>query len=481
MLSTIKRLYRSEDGNSPMYVVWMIGLIGIGGVSVDTINAYRMRTMMQATADAAALAAVVALPDASVSATNVAVSYVSAIMPPQSNGVLTTENDVVIGRWNPDTRQIEPGVSDPDAVLVRLERSKQRQNALVGTLLQITGFESWDIVVGSMAAVRWRGCAQNDGLISASKALFNSTNQFADGYCVYGKDGLQFMNNNDFEGQTLGALAGVGTNAYANYRCKGVDLHGAQGNFCDATSNPGLEEALFYSDLVYPTRAFDELPGIIADAKINLNTVPSAFDGVNEIYYLEKVWKPKGNKIDEAVMAKLQSNVGYHRTFYFQCSKDTEVFKIDEGVYRNISIVTNCMIDVAGGSNGNPSTYEGVTLITTSSGKFPPDPKQPLHKDANVDIGGGNFLGAGCAADEGLNIWTAKSVKVAGGNTYNGTRITAGSHVVIAGNNDSSSEPAGHLSVHAIGEISVNSSSFFSVCDIGGDTFKVQPTTSLVL
>ena len=46
-----------------MGLLWFILLVGITGLAVDVTDGFRSRTMLQATADASALAAVIDLPD----------------------------------------------------------------------------------------------------------------------------------------------------------------------------------------------------------------------------------------------------------------------------------------------------------------------------------------------------------------------------------------------------------------------------------
>ena len=67
-------------GGTEMGLLWFILLVGITGLAVDTINGFRTRTMLQATADAdaAALGGAIDLPTAAV--TN-AVAYSAGNMP----------------------------------------------------------------------------------------------------------------------------------------------------------------------------------------------------------------------------------------------------------------------------------------------------------------------------------------------------------------------------------------------------------------
>ncbi len=67
-------------GGTVMGLLWIILLVGIVGLAVDTINGLRIRTMLQATADAdaAALGGAIDLPAAAVTS---AVAYSADNMP----------------------------------------------------------------------------------------------------------------------------------------------------------------------------------------------------------------------------------------------------------------------------------------------------------------------------------------------------------------------------------------------------------------
>jgi hypothetical protein len=63
-----------------MGLLWFILLVGIISLVVDTINGLRNRTMLQATADAAALGGAIDLPGAAAAVTSVA-AYSAGNMP----------------------------------------------------------------------------------------------------------------------------------------------------------------------------------------------------------------------------------------------------------------------------------------------------------------------------------------------------------------------------------------------------------------
>jgi len=55
----VNRFIHDEDGGYVVWgLFWFVLFVGIGGLAVDITDAYRTQTSLQATADAAALAAV---------------------------------------------------------------------------------------------------------------------------------------------------------------------------------------------------------------------------------------------------------------------------------------------------------------------------------------------------------------------------------------------------------------------------------------
>ena len=60
---TRKFLNDEQGGGTVMGLLWFILLVGICGLSADITDGFRSRTMLQATAGASALTAVIDLPD----------------------------------------------------------------------------------------------------------------------------------------------------------------------------------------------------------------------------------------------------------------------------------------------------------------------------------------------------------------------------------------------------------------------------------
>ena len=83
-------------GGTIMGLLWFILLVGICGLTMDVTDGFRNRTMLQATADATALAAAIDLPDNVPSVVATAVSYSVDNMGSDTNGFVLDTDDVPV-------------------------------------------------------------------------------------------------------------------------------------------------------------------------------------------------------------------------------------------------------------------------------------------------------------------------------------------------------------------------------------------------
>ena len=136
---------RDQKGSGPVYVIWMIVLMVFAGIGIDTVNAYRMRTAMQAAADAAALAAVLDLPASEAEARQKAIDYANAIIPPEADSVMISPEDIQFGKWDQSSGKVILAQGVSDSVVVNLELSGARGNQVSATLLRLLpGFTGFD-------------------------------------------------------------------------------------------------------------------------------------------------------------------------------------------------------------------------------------------------------------------------------------------------------------------------------------------------
>ena len=93
-----------QGAGTIMDVVWFAALVGVCGVAVDMTNAYRVPTVLQATADASARPAAIYLPVVTMATVATVTETVAANAqintPIDPNGEVVAMADVVAGEWD---------------------------------------------------------------------------------------------------------------------------------------------------------------------------------------------------------------------------------------------------------------------------------------------------------------------------------------------------------------------------------------------
>jgi hypothetical protein len=222
-----------------MGLLWFMLLVGLTGMAVDVTNGFRNRTMLQATADSAVLAAVIDLPNGATAAAS-AVAYSDGNMPGAMYGDVLKAADVEIGSWDNATRSFTAGgvvenVLDPggalipDAVRVTLHQTAANTNAVPVNFLRIVGLQTWDVNVQAVAQRFLPDCLM-DGLIAAGVVDISSNNGFVNEICIHGQTGVMIQNHNYHELGVIVSMPDMDT-----------QLVLPSGTIGD---NPGLQEAL---------------------------------------------------------------------------------------------------------------------------------------------------------------------------------------------------------------------------------------------
>lgn len=164
MLRAFSIQYLSDDrgGLTVVGLLWIMLLAGICGLAVDSTNGFRNRAMLEATADAAALAAVIDLPNNNAAIT-AAVAYSRGNMPAGQYGDVLRVEDVKVGSWDSATRSFNAdGVApDPDAVSVRMNQTEGSVTAALINALRVVGFRTGEINVEAVAQRYIPHCVQN--------------------------------------------------------------------------------------------------------------------------------------------------------------------------------------------------------------------------------------------------------------------------------------------------------------------------------
>ena len=151
-----KDLFGDRRGTVLVTVALSMGLIlGFAALAVDTGYLYALKSRLQVTADAAALAAISQLPDET-AARSAAADFAGKNMATSQHGTVLADADVVLGNWDPVTRTFTPapGADPIDAVRVITKRSQANNNPVELFFARFLGIEESQI---ETIAVAWRG------------------------------------------------------------------------------------------------------------------------------------------------------------------------------------------------------------------------------------------------------------------------------------------------------------------------------------
>lgn len=242
----IRNLLRDEDGGYTIWAIfWFILFVGLGGLAVDSTNGFRVQTMMQATADAAAHAAAIDLPDEATAVTS-ALELADQNMPSTAYGNLLVAGDVVVGTWDVATRTFTPGTMPKNGVQVTLRSTNSTGNPVPVNFLRIIGLMEWNITVQAIAAHDPPDNCLLNGFVSRKKVFSGSENDYVDDLCIHGQTGVKVGSTNFFEDGVQVSMIDLG------------DLEASQ-------ENDGLPEALEERDFDPPL--VDQIPTIVAGLK----------------------------------------------------------------------------------------------------------------------------------------------------------------------------------------------------------------------
>ena len=443
---------RDERGaGTIMGLLWFMLLVGITGMAVDTTNGFRNRTMLQATADAAALGGVIDLPDGAAAVPN-AIAYSVGNMSVGDYGDVLQPGDVEIGAWRLPVRDFEEGglvenILDPngppvpDSIRVTLRQTSANANAVPVNFLRIIGLQSWDVNVEAVAQRFIPECL-NNGLVARGIVDISSNNGFVNRICIHGQQGVHLQNHNYEE---LGVTISMpDMDSQLVIPASGME------------SNPGLSEALRETSL--DPRMVNHVDEIML-AMLNLESyVRPGYIGTNATLPTVIVKDEKWDFADAA-----PGNV-----YHIQCAANKTV-GIPSGItLTGMVIISDCQVNVgshvtmsdlvlASRAGGNPGGGG-----TGGNGKKNSGGGGPGISNANINFSAGVNLGTAdnCSPGGGVQIFSNASVHFSSSMTINGLQVIAAGEVDLGARDMG----VNGINVQAGGNITLTSNNMFGLC-----------------
>jgi hypothetical protein len=448
MLFGVRRKFLTDEqgGGTVMGLVWFMLLVGITGLAVDSTDGFRNRTMLQATADSAALAAVIDLPNKN-AAVATAVAYSTENMGTDINGSVLDPQDVTIGLWDPVNATLDTSALLPDSVMVMARQTEENGNALPVNFLRIIGLTHWDVRAQAVAQRFIPDCLR-DGLIAREMVDISSGNSFVNQICIHGEEGVNMQSSNSYQSGVNVTMPSMGM----------LELPAS-----GMASNAGLHDALRENYLdPRMVNHIDEIIATLRDPSLDtgLVTVTPAYIDTS-LPVIEET-----NKMD---FTALNFAPGAGRIYNIDC-KGKPTVSIPAGVtLSNVVILIECSLLVT-----PDSTLTNVVLASyrTANGQDPHDIVN-IAVAANVQLGNPD----NCALGGGVQIFSAASVKIASGVSIDGLQIVAAGDIELGARENG----INGISAQSGQDITMTSGNAFGLCSGGAPDLFTVPYYRLVL
>jgi hypothetical protein len=367
----------------------MIIFLLFGGIAADSSNAWRMRAELQATADAAAHAGSIDLPNVGKAAL-AADAMASFNMGATEHGDVLATAEIEFGTWDLDDDKFEAlgagGIAD--AIRVTTRRDQNNSNRLKTYFLRLVGMDSWNVNAQAVAQRYWPECLNKDAIIARHVVDLQSNNKFRDGLCVHGNDHVEVNNNNCWEegvSVTMPSLADfvAPPNGWAQEDAENCN------NLRTDGKNPGLADAL-------GEEWFD--PKIVDHVHSTLDSFLDPSSANTPSYIGTDV---NGEIIPTASIVKTYTSQQFNwglavpgYIYYITCPGNSLLNLGNNVVLRKVVIITQCRI-----ATGNNSIYEDVVL-----GSYAGDKPNESQYAKSINIGQGNRMGVDDTCGETGNV-----------------------------------------------------------------------------
>lgn len=452
----LSRFVHDESGSYTIWsLIWFMLYVGIGGLAVDTTDAYRNETLLQSTADAAALAGVMSLPNDSQAVTE-AVGYAASNMAPSVNGTVLKPSDVQIGHWDFGTRTFTVNGTPENAVRAITRRSVSNGNPVLTNFLRIVGLNRWDVDTDAIAATGYAKCDING--FNAGGVLTNQARNDFYGMCLHGEKGF--------------TLHAGPPNSKNNYYGDTSISTGCTD--CTKSSTPALQ-AQDYQDAW--ARGGGGVPMIPVNA-INVGSYIDTLENMavhtwqyGDFYsFVNDTHAPQNAKYDawswlfqNDLPPQYLTNWVYPpptpsgatsgiTVYDLDCSGQSQLsLSTSASTIQNVVIIANCRISPSSGLNISHS----IIANTVSNPSGP----------AAVSIPSSVVLG-NTDCSNGVLIYTNGSVHIAAQSSTYGTSIIAGGDVQITALANTEITQYG-LNIEAAGDIQLSANNKFAPCNAG--------------
>ncbi|MDH3666853.1 MAG: pilus assembly protein TadG-related protein [Paracoccaceae bacterium] len=440
MLSArIRDFINDESGAYTVWsLVWFSLYVAIGGLAVDMTDGYRTQSLLQSTADASVLAAVMSLPDEN-DGRQQAVNFSKDNMLQNDHGTVVRSSEVVFGTWTISPASFQPGGVEPNAAMVTARRADANENPLATNFLRIIGLVEWDVNAIAIATRFYPDCLlAGNALIAGNRVDITSNNVLAN-ICIHGENlredpahdyAVEIQNNGTIYEDTQISMPDEDMMIDRPTICSNQGLCEpgvvTEGNLMPA-------EALAIGTLIggmLDETSEDYLQGDLYGVDGDGNTLFPPYNYIDLQNCAACVALPDADGIPTTTDFEYIQVMQPNNVYVFSCNDPMDVLVLPDPllqpVLQDVAVISECRIN--GQSN---SVLEGVTLASSAIGGGAKGYEKAVIKfPSNVTFGADD----NCAPGGNVGLYAAATVQIAAGASIDGLRIVAGGDVQLNAN-----------------------------------------------
>ena len=414
--------FQSQDGAiSALNLALLTTTAIFAGIAIDVSNVISNRTQLQAAADSAAHTAIFMkeFNDGDVSR-EAAIAVARQNMPPEIYGEVLRAENIKFGTYDATKGEFYVDENDREAVMVLADQVAANDNPVSSFLLQMIGFESWDVRTTSVFETFFPTCLR-EGFVAEEIVDIQSNNSYFNGFCIHSNQWVELNNNNFFEAGTIVSMPDT-------------DLLVVPKDGLDDEHNEGLQKAL--REGKWWIKILERLDAIVEGAMTTGHKYSQPFIK-NKIVI----------DITDKTVDPSHFTAGRVHEYTGTCNPK---FTFNAGVYEDIVFKTSCSIQFSNGAE-----FRNAVIITEATGQ------KSMYAPQNLTLGEPDDCGEGGGA-----------VLISYGDVEVAAKLEMhGSQILSAGDVDFSANAAGirGASIVAAGRIDGTSNMDFAFCGGGMD------------
>ncbi|MBC2833997.1 TadG family pilus assembly protein [Paragemmobacter straminiformis] len=378
----LRRFLLREDGSGTALAVFFMAIcVGLAGFAIDLERASTLQVQLQAVADSAAHAAMIARStQVEADAKTTAVNIATRNMPSATFGTVLSAADIQFGTWNSVSRTFTPVAGSTEAVQVTLRRTAANSNPVRTFLMRFRGTKQLDLTRRSIMLGYDPDCLR-EGFVAQGMVDIQSNNTFKNGFCIHSNSVVKVSSGNYFE---TGVKVSMPDKTLVQMPNSGF------------SSSPGLEAAL--SSNRYDIRILSRITTII-----------DGLNAGNTLYVPSYITNRTPISVNPSSVKKNSFQQG--RMYTVTCTGNQKMTIGSDFVVTKTVVTTNCPITFSNGAK-----VEDAVIATTNTDVKSIDGPNGivLGKNDNCGTGGGAQIltMGGMSFASGLEVYGAQLLAV---------------------------------------------------------------------